>query len=1330
MRRLWAVVAVLALSVGLLGVGAPTGAPGAQAHAGGDECVALGGTINGGGECEVSTFEARTSTAHGGSFDIDETLRITGSGRIDATGGGITINVDGDLILETPTAATGGQIEANDPSSPTGSSASPITLAITGNMEMQPGTVIEARNATGAGSGAAISITVDGNLAMAGTSGADPGARIDNGAGGASGNSAGASLTLNVGGDMEMGSGSAIKGESVQNGHGTAIGITVGGNLTLHGAPPSGALISSSVVGGTGGNAGSININVGDCVAEPPTGDFLAEPGSVIKANSTKGAGGAIVVNACRDSSVDALVESASGRSGTGAVQGPGGGTISLDAGCDLTITDDGRISSRGQNPGADLVRLEGGCSVLVLGLVESTGVGHAVPNSPKNHCNNAFRPDKPANSTTCVEIWAGDDLTIDSDAAEGHNGEINADHFGQCGARGWIDLFARGEVIIDGDATGPFAVHANANCATNQAGGLVAVASIEGSVTGSGLALSADANVAGGRGGQITVEAAQDIDLDTASVFARGDFNQTGGYGFGGDVRLRSFNGTIAWPNGVGDVRPTGTDNVGTTLPASNRGEIVFQDCTVGAVDVSGTSFPDNGAPATTPSELSEACGGAPEPPGYVALPDCACAVAPPCKWCTKGAVLSQVVQNLGVCCAVPDILVDVRGDKNDPILPEELGSNQPATGSIQAAIDYVNSPAWLLNDPTPNDGEIFIGITAQDCDTGVVGEGGDCAGQTGRGPNGDGSENVVITNTRSDRLNVFACSIDIYAADRTKPVVTIEDSIGKVTVLDVHVHGSLVGGYVVDNNADLVVVKNSRSIAAADAGANSIGYWITDDDVEITGSPETSGWGIGMLVAGSEVTLRTNNDINDNGVGIKITGDNNESNGNDVGDDGVPNGTGILVEGKDNLLHGDNVIYNTGDGIVVTGSGTSLADGNFVTDEDSQHNGDDGIVVTGSFNTLDGNRQVKFNAGDGIEIGGNSNLLDGNTTDENDGHGINVSGNANTLDQNESNENDLDGIHVSGDNNVLVENTAEDNGGNGIKADTADGASGNTLEDNEGDNNALQGIRACAQIDSGGNTGSGNGVNPQVDFVCAVAGPPVFFVADGNGTVYKYDAAGVPAGTFDLDSANGNPAGVAVVGDDVYVLDSSDDRVYRYDAATGALEATSRDLEQSNTAGADLGTPTGLAIEGDSLWIVDDSGNELLRFDLSDAFAGGGSLNALEDIALSISGNADPRGLAIDADCLYVLDNDDLFYRYDRTDVGSACASATSNGVRDTGGSTIGSLAGAVIVGTSMWVVEDGGDMKAYEYALASLFPGGSTLSASSDFDLDPANDDAKGI
>ena len=132
-------------------------------------------------------------------------------------------------------------------------------------------------------------------------------------------------------------------------------------------------------------------------------------------------------------------------------------------------------------------------------------------------------------------------------------------------------------------------------------------------------------------------------------------------------------------------------------------------------------------------------------------------------------------------------------------------------------------------------------------------------------------------------------------------------------------------------------------------------------------------------------------------------------------------------------------------------------------------------------------------------------------------------------------------------------------------MKADTADGASGNDFKDNEGKGNGKQGIRACGQDDLGGNTGSGNGQNPQVDFLCTPPGPAVFFVADDqDNTVYKYDAVGILAGSFALHADNDDPSGVAVVGSDVYVLDSDDDKVYRYDAATGAHEATSRDLEQ----------------------------------------------------------------------------------------------------------------------------------------------------------------------
>src|SRR5215471_6686878 len=69
-----------------------------------DDCVALGGAIVA-GECQITTAVART-----GTFNLDETLHVTGTGRIDASGGGITLNVcvapatpgACDLVLDTP----------------------------------------------------------------------------------------------------------------------------------------------------------------------------------------------------------------------------------------------------------------------------------------------------------------------------------------------------------------------------------------------------------------------------------------------------------------------------------------------------------------------------------------------------------------------------------------------------------------------------------------------------------------------------------------------------------------------------------------------------------------------------------------------------------------------------------------------------------------------------------------------------------------------------------------------------------------------------------------------------------------------------------------------------------------------------------------------------------------------------------------------------------------------------------------------------------------------------------------------------------------------------
>jgi uncharacterized repeat protein (TIGR01451 family) len=190
-------------------------------------------------------------------------------------------------------------------------------------------------------------------------------------------------------------------------------------------------------------------------------------------------------------------------------------------------------------------------------------------------------------------------------------------------------------------------------------------------------------------------------------------------------------------------------------------------------------------------------------------------------------------------------------------------------------------------------------------------------------------------------------------------------------------------------------------------------------------------------------------------------------------------------------------------------------MGNDNMVEDEDTQENGEDGIDVSGNGNEIIKNKQIKMNGGDGIEVSGGTqakpNELEENVTEDNVGNGINVTGNSynmlkkneaedngengievsgdnNTLEENETHNNDKNGVKVTGDNNQLTKNDSNDNGEHGMLADgeVAPNPTGNKFDENDADDNVKQGIRACGQIDQGGNTGSGNGEDPQVDFAC----------------------------------------------------------------------------------------------------------------------------------------------------------------------------------------------------------------------------------------------------
>src|SRR5262249_42511159 len=161
--------------------------------------------------------------------------------------------------------------------------------------------------------------------------------------------------------------------------------------------------------------------------------------------------------------------------------------------------------------PGADLVHLQG-CTVVIDGIVESTGAGHTIPNIPgkENHCNldpAAHPVGGAAFFSACVAVW-GNTVTINSIAP--HKGQARTAPPGARNpGRGWIDVFASGDIVLNNDTTGAYSVHANSQASGNNSnsfGGLVTVKSNIGKFTATGFAIQANGLGLGSDGGDVIV--------------------------------------------------------------------------------------------------------------------------------------------------------------------------------------------------------------------------------------------------------------------------------------------------------------------------------------------------------------------------------------------------------------------------------------------------------------------------------------------------------------------------------------------------------------------------------------------------------------------------------------------------------------------------------------------------------------------------------------------------------------------------------------------------------------------------------------------------------
>ena len=869
------------------------------------------------------------------------------------------------------------------------------------------------------------------------------------------------------------------------------LGITLeitSGNFIME----SGAVVSGDSPGGCdGGNRGApITITVDNGSLFPAFAVDL-KTGSYIHSNSCSG--GDIVITALNPTggaiNVDGTVESVGSISGTGAVQAPGGGTITIKAFCNLTVSDTGLVSSRGGDPGADLVHLEA-CVVEVDGKVESTGAGHAIPNSPTNHCyyqkagfpsppqvpvNPADDPanprtDKPANSTACVEIWAGTTLTINSVLP--HNGQVNADTGSGGGNEGtsWIDLFARGNINIIGDSRTFFAVHANDNDGsggTGSQGGLVDVLSTGGKITASGNALQANGNPASGGadGGTVNMDADQDLDLTGGTVEAKGATSGTGPNG--GTINGRSWHGAIL-ADAASLLDVTGGVPVNGTVNLKACGAIAFPPGVI------------TGA-STINIQPVFSCVGDPAPPSYVTLPaaDCAsrCGAQPPPG--SKSGRKFNSFDGTGL----NDWVIHLFGT-------ETTGANIHKTQSTHTALavdvhctlgavgcyDFENlnpgtyhvceqlKPGWTQASPA----------SGFDC-SGSADPAGD---NPSPGPFGYTFTIVDIpggdNHTGNDFGNHTFCEklpVQTVLAGRVPDVIVRTDLGGSIQAAVTGASDTDGDGYII-----VGVVSNGTGALGGSTTQNVVidqvypkPFLLIGCSVTLINPTTNAGNPTGWIKPGAGASifvmdLHGTRSTGVNGAGWKV-----EGNGRELRNTyGSGNTTGIWFVGNNNIMHNGSASSNSGVGLKIEGNG------NYVTDTDAFANTSHGVLVTGGSNQL-----LKINTGDKGKGNG--------------GDGLSLSGTGNWIQEVDAYANKGNGISASGASNTLYKNVGGDKGkGNGKIGFLVDGSS--SLLQNSAIGNLAEGFKLTTSgfsLQTNVSGGSGSGIpNAVCQYRFTVAG------------------------------------------------------------------------------------------------------------------------------------------------------------------------------------------------------------------------------------------------
>ena len=974
-----------------------------------------------------------------------------------------TFTVTGNLTI-----TSAGAVTCNDPASPPNADACDIDIAVSGDMVMQAGSAILAENNVRGGSGGDITIDVDGDMTMCAAAGAQTGC------GGATANPGAVISARKTSGAGDTGTGGNIV-------------ITVGdlstatGAFYMEGGTTGYGTESGAKILATGpGAAGDITITVGDT--------YFTEPGAVIEAGGPATPGTTI----------------------------QRGGKIYIVVGCELTT--EGRITSKGDDPGADLVHLEG-CEVVVHGLVESTGKGHTVnanPNQndvqPANSCDGytdslpgeIVHADKPGNATACIEVW-GKVITIDSTGSQA--GELNAD-IGNGGTKGssWIDIYAFSSLVVDDGAgndelrnnnsgttyLSTYAVHANTIGGSDKTPNTIIAKVAEGPLTASGKAFESSATLTGGTGvnalasdtghapgpyfvgngstgGTIDVEASDLVDLDDAWVNASGDFyggaacpSGSGTCGSGGHIIVHSWDDDIDWREVSGDVRPndSGGNGAGGT---TNGGDIVLDAC--GTLDTTGTDF--HGETPSTPSNCDAS---KPALPSYVSAAFTADApIWALCGASTIGGTKFEDEDGSG------------SWDPGEPGLDgwtihlfNASGSvHMTATTSGGGAYTFTGVPpgtytvceelqsGWTETFPTSGADCVTPGDPAADNSTpGPIGYTVDlsascCSGQQVTGLD-FGNHSEPVSDQPECQKQTVIDAMNLTYPGNSGPDTTVRTWLGE-SVQDAVDAAS-------DTNFDGYIIVMVIAHADGSLGGTANQKVVVDKDY---GNDEP------FALFGCSVTLTGGG--TDPAVWVKSSA----------------NSENITVNGRTtdifvmDLHGGDSAVGVQADGSY-----------RYLRNEDATGN-ETGIRVVGDDNTIH-NGAATDNTGDGVYVSGNDNKLTDVDAMDNDGHGFNVAGNGNELLKLDAGDrgspNGLDGVHVVGDGNTLSEIDAYASGGDGIdvagsnntltkntsgdrtKGNAGDGilivGGSNTLTENEASANGGDGF----DVSGGGNEASAN--------------------------------------------------------------------------------------------------------------------------------------------------------------------------------------------------------------------------------------------------------------